>query len=75
MNVNLESLVSKAGLVRATEQSEAKVKRVFPLDKEEAVEIPSLFQVLTGASSSYCPRTSCENAVPGKDMTIKKRMR
>jgi len=45
----------RAGFESATEQSAAIVNRVSPNAREEAVAMPKEFQVLKGASSSYCP--------------------
>lgn len=49
-------LDKRAGFERETEQSVAKAKRVSPRLIEEAFVIPKVFQVPTGASSSYCPK-------------------
>lgn len=57
VKVILGSLVKRAAFVSETAQSEPKVNCVSPMARERAVVMPKVFQVLKGASSSYCPRT------------------
>ena len=70
---NFGSRVSNAGFVRATELSRAIVNCVSPIPRAEAVRTPMLFQVLTGASSTYWPITTC--ALPGEGRMTKRRRR
>ncbi len=55
VNVILGRAVRRAGFERATALSVAAVYCVSPIAREGAVWRPKLFQVLKGASSSYCP--------------------
>ena len=57
-NVIFGRLLKRAGFVSAAEQSDAKVKRASPMATDAPVEIPRVFHVLKGASSSYCPSMS-----------------
>jgi chemotaxis methyl-accepting protein methylase len=47
--------VRRAGFERETAQFEAVANCVSPMAREGAVKKPKVFQVLNGASSSYCP--------------------
>lgn len=55
VRVILERSVRRAGFERETAQFEAVANCVSPMAREDAVRKPKVFQVLTGASSSYCP--------------------
>lgn len=68
VRVSLGSLLISAGLVSTAEQSVVLVKRTLPIPVIEPVAGPRRFQVIRGASSSYCPKKSCAFNVAGNKM-------
>jgi hypothetical protein len=65
-----ERAVRRAGLMTVADESATRAYCVSPIPIAVAVEIPKVFQVRKGASSSYCPMISW--ALSGIDDRIKK---
>ena len=75
VRVILGRSVRRAGFEREAALFKAVANCVSPMAREGAVKKPKVFQVLNGASSSYCPKVNSDQEVLGIRVSVREKNR